>query len=462
MIEISQEKLEIYEEVVYEAYYEYLRNDFWAFCEYWDADFFSQRPFLKEVAQGIEQVIKGEIKRLGISLPPRGGKSYTASLACAWALGREPERSVMRNCCTTTLARKFSYDVRDIVRDKRFQKVFPGVVLSKDKTAVEGWNLEQSKQVGYFCGGVGSTIAGFGCDMVAILDDPIKDVEEAMSELVLEKKWNWYTGVHRARLEGCGEIHITTRWSRRDITGKLEESGEFDKMVVIPALDEQEQSYCENAITTEELLKMRDLNDPFIWNAEFMQNPVEVTGLLFPRDEMQMFDIDKIVDDGDKIAVIDVADTGKDYLACVIGSIIDGICYVIDVVFTQDAVEKTEGQVVSKLIEHDVSSCRVESNSGGRLYGKRIEALLREQNAKCQVSARPTTTNKKTKMVINAGIVREFIRFRDDDKRSAEYKRYFNQLTTTFKDVDKNKHDDAADATTMMAIYMDFTKKHNW
>ena len=111
------------------------------------------------------KIESGEINSLSVSLPPRGGKSYITSLFCAWALGRNPSESVMRNTCTATLFQKFSYDVRQIVKSEKFAMVFPHVELSSDKANLQGWNTNSSRQVGYFGAGVGGTIIGFGATM---------------------------------------------------------------------------------------------------------------------------------------------------------------------------------------------------------------------------------------------------------------------------------------------------------
>jgi predicted phage terminase large subunit-like protein len=367
-------------------------------------------------------------------------------------LGRNPKGSVMRNSCTTTLYNKFSYDVRDMVLDARFKKVFPDARISSNKTSVTGWNMEESRQVGYFGGGVGSTILGFGCDLVAILDDPIKDVEEALSEHVLEKKWDWYTGVHRSRLENqCPEIHIATRWSRRDIIGRLEELGELDEVIVVPALDDKDESFCEDVGTTEDYQRTREITAPFIWSAEYQQKPVEVKGLLYPRDTLKYFDISGFKPSGNTVAVVDVADTGSDYLACGIFDLIDDQAYLIDVVFTQEPIEITESAVAAALIKNKVTLCRIESNSGGRSFARNVENILRSQGSSTTIEAKPTTQNKGTRMLLKSGMIKEFFWFRNDNEMSTDYKQFMQQLCSTFKDVSKNKHDDAADCITMGA-----------
>ena len=448
------------EQLVYLDYIDTIKSDFWQFCIHWDADFFNERTYLKEVAEVFQEVAEGKLNTVAISLPPRAGKSYLASLFSVWMLGRNPTGSIMRNSCTTTLAHKFSYDVRGFISDPRFTTIFEDIKLSKDKSAVTGWNLEQSESVGYFCGGVGSTIIGFGCNLLSILDDPIKDVEQAFSEGVLEKTWDWFNGAMRSRKEkGCPEIHIATRWSRRDVIGRLEAAGELDKVVKIKALDDRGYSFCESVTTAEFLKTQRRLLPTAVWEAEYQQEPIEAKGLLYPRDELNYFN-GKINSKGNMVAVVDVADTGSDYLCAIVASIVDNAIYVDDVIYTQEPVEITTPLLANRLKTKNVSLCRIESNSGGRIFANNVIEMLQTIDATTTIETRATTKNKETRMLLRSGFVKNSMYFRKDG--SEEYQRYLNDLTTTYRAVSKNKHDDAADATTMVVELYDDLTKHNW
>jgi len=103
------------------------QKDFWAFCVYYDSDFFFKRPFLWSIAQAFQEVVnqyrQGNAITVGVSMPPRSGKSYITSLFAAYWLAQFPDLSVMRNSCTSTLYQKFSYDTRNIIRSQKFQEV---------------------------------------------------------------------------------------------------------------------------------------------------------------------------------------------------------------------------------------------------------------------------------------------------------------------------------------------------
>jgi hypothetical protein len=280
--------------------YDRCRNNFYAFCVYMDPSFFSaDKPHLKDIAEAFQSVSDGVISKLAISLPPRAGKSYITSLFCAWWIGKNPRDGVMRNSYGAELAQTFSYFIRSLMTNDKYLKVFPKIKLKKDKQSIDDWALETAKQTTYFCGGVGGPLTGKGAKLI-ILDDPIKGIEEALSETMIEKTWNWYGGVHMARREkGYINIHIATRWSKKDPIGRLTdpESEFYDpefKVIKVPALDENGKSYCEAIMTTEEYIEQKRILEDFIWEAEFMQNPVESKGLLFPIEELNRFSLDEL------------------------------------------------------------------------------------------------------------------------------------------------------------------------
>jgi len=428
------------------------RYDFWTFCKYYDPEFFTdEREHLIKVAEILENVRKGISKKVAISMPPRAGKSYIVTLFCAFMLGNNPEGSIMRNSYSERLANKFSYDVRNIIKSDKFKKVFP-VELASDKQAVTGWSLTTSKQVGYFCAGVGGSITGFGCNLLAILDDPIKNMEEALSENILENKWNWYTSTHKSRLEkGCPEIHIATRWSKRDIIGQLEKQNYFPKesTIVIPALING-ASYCEDLKPLHELEEIKNIQAPFIWEAEYMQQPIEVEGLLYT--ELNTFSLKELKNKPDGIiSCVDVADRGSDYLACLIGYQYGNTTYIKDVVFTQESIELTEPAVASMLLDNKTDKCRIESNAGGHSFALNIQKLV---NQKVIIEDKPTTANKETRILMKSGYIKQNFYFRNDYDNGSQYDVFMRQLTSYIRG-GKNKFDDAPDVCTMMAEMID-------
>ena len=448
------------EQIIESAKIELARRSFWQYCLYHDPDFFNTRSFLKQIADGMQRVNDKEINRLAVCMPPRAGKSYITSVFCAWMLGHNPTESVMRNCCTARLYQKFSYDVRDIVKSDTFKKVFPLVTLSEDKSAVTGWNVKQAKQVSFFGAGVGGTIIGFGASILALTDDLYKSMEDALSENTLEKTERWKESAHNSRLEqDCASIDIGTRWTKKDEIGKNIESGYYDEIIVVPALDENGETFCEAVKTTEQYLQVKSETEESIWLAEYQQEPIESKGILFPAQDLQFYN-PSFIDDapGDKegeqdfidgkIGFIDTAEDGADSLSFPLGWYKDGIIYIHKVIFTTEGVEVTIPRCLELIDRIEPEYVRVESNSGGKMFARELREKLEGSTTILPVAS---TTNKHTRIMMQSAFIKKYFRFREDWETIPEYGRFMRELTGYLK-TGKAKHDDAPDALTSLAM----------
>ena len=77
----------------------------------------------------------------------------------------------------------------------------------------------------------------------------------------------------------CCSIDIGTRWSATDVLGRMEEMGKYDEIIRISALDENDESFCEDVHTTEYYHELREEEtEDMIWCAEYMQDPIEAIG----------------------------------------------------------------------------------------------------------------------------------------------------------------------------------------
>jgi predicted phage terminase large subunit-like protein len=426
------------------------RREFWEFCCYYDPVFFSERMFLKPIAEAFQQIEDKQIKSLSVSMPPRAGKSYLTSLFCAWTIGRNPERSVMRNTCTATLYLKFSYDVRAIVKSDKFKHVFPTVLLSEDKANLQGWNTNSSKQVGYFGAGVGGTIIGFGASNVAITDDLYRGIEDALSDTVNDRIIQWKESTHDSRFEsGCARIDIGTRWSLNDVIGRNVEQKIYDKSIIIPALDQNGKSFCESVMTTQEYIEKQKRTAPEIWSAEYMQEPVDVKGRLF--NELRYVEIDELKNIQTKgiegaIAYIDVSDQGSDYTAMAICQVIKGDLFIVDYVFTRDNTDVTIPLCAQKLNEWNVSYCRVESNAMGAMFSRHLQ-----KETKARILQVNNTTNKITRIIMQSAWVMNRFQF---IKKQDQQSQLFIQNVLAFSKEGKNKNDDAPDCLAGLSLFI--------
>ena len=178
----------------------------------------------------LDRVTDGEIKRLMIQMPPRHGKSETATIRYpVYRLNMDPELRVVVGAYNATLAGKFSRKARRIAQHA-------GLALSDERRAVEDW--ETTAGGGMRAVGVGGGITGQGGDLI-IIDDPVKNREEAESEVYREKVWSWYTDDLYTRLEPGGAlIVIMTRWHMDDLAGRILAGEAAHKWTVVnlPAL----------------------------------------------------------------------------------------------------------------------------------------------------------------------------------------------------------------------------------
>lgn len=430
---------------------EMCRRSFWDFCLFYDSEFFSKRSFLKEVADGLQAIEDGQINSLAVSMPPRAGKSYITSLFCAWTLGKNPEKSVMRNTCTATLYLKFSYDVRSIFKSERFRMCFPSIRLSDDKANLQGWNTNKSKQVGYFGAGVGGTIIGFGASNVAITDDLYRGLEDALSDTVNDRVIQWKEATHDSRFEsGCKRIDIGTRWTLNDLIGRNVEQSIYDRVISVAALNDKGESFCESVMTTKEYLLKKSKTAPEIWEAEYMQQPVDMKGRLFGGLQMISEADFKHFNETNKIegtvAYIDVSDQGSDYTAMAVCAIINNTPYIVDYLYTRDNTDITIPLAASMLNKWNAAYCRVESNSMGAMFARNLQ-----KETKTRILQVHNTANKITRIIMQSAFILNSMQF---VKKSDIQCELFLQNVLGFSKEGKNKNDDAPDCLSGLSIFI--------
>jgi len=454
------------------------KEGFWEFCKYIDPLFFlEEKTLLKELVTILHDVTCGIYKKVVISMMPRSGKSYTVSMWCLWMLGHFPDKTIMRNTYGARLANKFSRDIRNMIGipgeretevNKKVAKVFPHLKLSADKKSVEEWALITAKDVSYFCGGAGGAITGLGCNLAMILDDPIKNIEEAQSENRLEDIESWYHSTHRTRAElssGCAEIIIMTRWSIRDTIGQrlASEKNEW-KEFIYPAIKD-EKSICEAIAPTNELLKIRQgmiqANMESVWWALYMGQPYEEKGRLFPPTNLKRFTKEelKTIDSNLVMSFVDFADGGGDFFAAIFGLLDNNLVYIVDVLFSKKSSKEIEAELMSKILVKKPLKMIFESNSGGKLYARMIRKQI-NSIINTSIQCKRTDTNKMSRIISWSGIIIDNFRFLSASEYSpGSYYDLFMKNLTSFTRDGKNKNDDAPDCCSGLAAAIGIKSK---
>lgn len=240
------------------------------------------------ISKKLELVAQGKLKRLIINMPPRHSKSELASyLMPAWFLGRNPRLKIIQATMNTELATRFGRKVRDLIDDPYYQEVFPETDLKPDSQAAGRW--ETSKGGEYFAAGVGAAMTGRGADLL-IIDDPHSE-QDALSSTAYDHAYEWYTSGPRQRLQPGGAIIIVqTRWSKKDLTGRLLNEQAKDTMadqwdvIEFPAILPSGNPLWPEFWDKDELLGVKASLSPTKWNAQWQQNPTSEEVALIKRD----------------------------------------------------------------------------------------------------------------------------------------------------------------------------------
>lgn len=318
-IGLSQDELQVF--------FGSARNDFMDFCIAIDRNYDPQF-FHEEIAEGLQAVERGDVKFLMIEMPPRHGKSDEVSVKFpAWLLGKHPDWPIINASYSSDLSEKHSGYCRDIVRSDAFRNVFPGVQVKGDTKAKAYWQVERGRkdEKDFLTGGsfqavgVGGAATGFGAKIL-IVDDPVKNREEADSEVMRQKVWDWYASVARTRLEkGGAVILIMTRWHEDDLAGRILATGIPVKRICFPAIAEQKEKYRRRGealwpdkYPLQSLLDIRRSTDERTWYSLYQQQPKKSDKMSFDPSWFPVFGKEALKHvTCNRYAMIDVADTKK-------------------------------------------------------------------------------------------------------------------------------------------------------
>ena len=288
--EVLRQKLALEETLRNLDLREKAKNEFMCFAHHVYDNFIEGRHH-RVIAEKLEQVAQGKLKRLIINMPPRHSKSELASyLMPAWFLGRNPKLKIIQATMNTELATRFGRKVRDLIADPIYTEIFPDTDLKQDSQAAGRW--ETSMKGEYFAAGVGAAMTGRGADLL-IIDDPHSE-QDALSSTAYDMTYEWYTSGPRQRLQPGGSIIIVqTRWSMKDLTGRLlADQGKdvlSDKWEVVefPAIMPSGNPLWPEFWQKEELLSVKASLSPTKWNAQWQQDPTAEEIAMIKREWWQ-------------------------------------------------------------------------------------------------------------------------------------------------------------------------------
>ena len=358
-----------------------------------------------------------------------------------------------------TLSSTFAKQVRDMIATEQtqgvtvYRDIFPDTKIKYGEASMNKWALEGSQVANYLATSPTGTATGFGADLI-VIDDLIKNSEEAYNSNVLEKHIDWFTNTMLSRTEkGFKLIIIMTRWASNDLAGFI--LSNYDDVVHInyKAINDDGTPLDEGTLSLEDFeFKTKNMTKEIVY-ANYQQEPIDIKGRLYSSiktyNQLPIDSNNNLLFTAYK-NYTDTADTGDDYLCSICYGVYNKEAYILDVLYTKEPMEITEPATAKILIENNIKEADIESNNGGRGFARAVDKhLLEKYNSnRCKVRWFHQTQNKRARILSNATWVMEHIYF---PVNWADRWPEFYKAITTYQKEGKNKHDDAPDVLTGIA-----------
>ena len=460
---------------------------------YWAEDFYPD-----EIVS-IEEVGKHELVHIEVSgdknFIANGLVSHNTELVIksfiSWAFALNPRCRFLHLSYSDILVNDNSDTVRNIMSEELYKTLFPNSALASEKGSAKRWKTKaggelyavstQGQVTGFGAGAVdeeidkmdgGNDIFVFDdhtnemLDMIGattnifqgaiVIDDPLK-ADDAASDLIRERINQRFENTIRNRVNSRRTpiIIIMQRLHEHDLCGYLQEI-EPDTWTVLslPVIQTDPETGEEHALwpmkhNLEELYKLREIN-PVVFETQYMQNPIPTEGLMYHEFRTyQNIELPSGSKANQRWCYVDTADTGSDYLCAICFINTPEMLYVIDVLYTQLPMEKTEVTLAKMLTENSITECLIESNNGGRQFARNVKRITRAtlHNFKTAINTFTQTKNKAARIFSNSALVNSDVAFPENwDKK---WREFYNAITTYRKDNKRRAaHDDAPDALT--------------
>lgn len=446
------------EAIIRGAKIELARREFFFYCNLKAPDFYKEdRQYLVDLCSEFQDFIQSDDEVMIVNEPPRHGKSRTAGLLVEWVLGNDQTQKIMTGSYNETLSTMFSKNVRNDIQEEKadenrivFSDIFPGVSIKHGDGAMNLWSLEGGYN-NYLATSPTGTATGFGATLL-IIDDLIKNAEEANNELTKEKHWIWFTDTMLSRLEEGGKIIIImTRWASDDLAGRalehFREAGAKIRHISMKALQDDGTMLCPEILSRKSYEAKIKAMGADIASANYQQEPIDLKGRLYTSFKTYSGELPQFKEIRN---YTDTADTGEDYLCSInYGVTFANEAYVLDVLYTKEPMEVTEPALARMLLAGAVNLARIESNNGGRGFARNVRRILEELGSNyTTIKWFTQTQNKQARIYSNSSWVMQHIYYPEDWKN--RWPEYHNAMIK-YQREGQNKHDDAPDATTGIA-----------
>lgn len=458
-------------EIRKQAKLELARREFFFYCHLMAPDFYrTDRTYLVELCDRLQKFMESDKKVLVINMPPRFGKSRSATMFVQWLLGKNNKLRVMTGSYNEMLSSTFAKQVRDTIATEPspgvtvYQDIFPETKIKYGEASMSKWALEGSQVANYLATSPTGTSTGFGADVI-IVDDLIKNSEEAYNANKLESHIDWFTNTMLSRTEkGFKLIIIMTRWATNDLAGFILENFDDVDHINYKAIGDDGKSLDEDILSVEDFNFKTKHMDRAIVYANYQQEPIDIEGKLYsniktyealPKDTKGNLLFTTIKN------YTDTADIGSDYLCSINYGVYEKEAYVLDVIYTKESMEVTEPLLANSLYDYRVNEADIESNNGGRGFARSVERILREKyrSNKTKINWFHQSKNKQARILSNSTWVMEHIYF---PKNWMDRWPEFAKAILTYQKEGKNKNDDGPDTLSGIAEKNNNAKRFGW
>jgi predicted phage terminase large subunit-like protein len=367
------------------------------------------------MSRALDRVLSGEIRRLMVFMPPQNGKSELVSRRFpAYALGKRPDLRIIGASYSADLAGDMCRDVQKVMASDEYRVLFPASQLPthRDPERRMALHFELVNQRGYYrAAGVGGGITGKTAN-IGIIDDPVKNREEAESETYRKAVWGWYTSTFYTRLFGdTGAIILClTRWHEDDLAGRLlrnmRDDPGADQWTVLnfPAMAEADRHAEDrrevgaplwpSKYPIEELQRRRNVSGEYDWQALYQQRPTPPGGAMFKREWLTQI-VDAAPVKARRVRGWDKAgsEASGDWTAGVRLAEADGIYYVEDAVRARVS-SGARNALMDVTAQQDGTLCHIRIEQEPGSGGKESAEISVRQLAGYVVRVKPSTTDK--------------------------------------------------------------------
>lgn len=427
----------------------------------------------------LQGMIDDKYDILCISGVPGFGKTTIEKFFNSAIIGWYPKDYTLFYSHSGDITRMYYDGVYDIVANKEeytWHEIFPKLKITGTNAKLEQFNVGKYKPFPSLqCTSVGSSNAGkVRASKFLLVDDMIGGIEQALNPTILEKLWGKYSIDARQRKtvdinqKPCKEIHIATRWSVKDVIGRIQDeyAGEKRvKVIAVPDIDpktgKSNYNYEFGGFTEKFFEDQQRLMDEISYRCLYKQDPIEREGLLFPEDKIRRY---LNLPHGEPEIITGQCDTkgkGTDYFVMPILQKYGEDYYCVDCVCSNTSDYEEQYRNASfVLVNNKVQECEFERNAGGDRVAMEVNKRVESAGWICNITDTPTETNKEARIFQCSSWILQHVIFKDSSKYSPkEPYGVMMGLLKRYSVSGKKQLDDVPDVFSNFAIRMQ--KKKN-